>query len=113
MGPGSQAPPVYTCCFAGVRAEEYDYFYEMIAHEEAGRIGTPGFGDALGAGMVIGMPPVVIMGPQAMKDKVVLPILRGEKRIALAISEPFAGRCGAQSNALCCAQTGHTPNVDV
>jgi alkylation response protein AidB-like acyl-CoA dehydrogenase len=76
---------------AGVRAEEYDYFYEMIAHEEAGRIGTPGFGDALGAGMVIGMPPVVIMGPQAMKDKVVLPILRGEKRIALAISEPFAG----------------------
>ncbi len=41
--------------------------------------------------MVIGLPPVVLFGGAQVKEKVVLPVLRGERRIALAISEPFAG----------------------
>ena len=41
--------------------------------------------------MVIGLPPVVLFGKEAMREQVVLPVLRGDKRIALAISEPFAG----------------------
>ena len=37
----------------GVTAEEFDYFHELIAHQEIARIATPGLCDGLGAGFVI------------------------------------------------------------
>mmetsp|Transcript_14754 Transcript_14754/g.19357 ORF Transcript_14754/g.19357 Transcript_14754/m.19357 type:complete len:518 (+) Transcript_14754:181-1734(+) len=75
----------------GVSKEEFDYFHEGIVHEEMGRIGCPGFTDGLGSGMVIGLPPVVNFGSDWMKEKVCTEVLSGEKRIALAITEPYAG----------------------
>eukprot|EP00668_Euglena_longa_P043352 GGOE01057585.1.p1 GENE.GGOE01057585.1~~GGOE01057585.1.p1 ORF type:complete len:457 (-),score=137.92 GGOE01057585.1:304-1674(-) len=75
----------------GITPEKYDYFYEMIVQEEFARIGCPGFCEALASGMVIGLPPVVLFGSRAVKEKYVLPVLQGKRRIALAVSEPFAG----------------------
>ena len=63
----------------------------MIAHEELSAIGYAGYGDSLGTGLVIGLPPVINFGKPALIAKVVPEVLRGEKRICLAISEPTAG----------------------
>ena len=41
--------------------------------------------------MVIGLPPLINFGSDWMKNTVVPEILRGEKRICLAITEPTAG----------------------
>jgi len=90
IGPGDHLkfPPRLP---GGVKPEEFDYFYEGIAHEEMGRIGAPGWADGCGSGMTIGLPPVLNFGPDWMKEKVGREVLSGEKRIALAITEPYAG----------------------
>ncbi|RKO88441.1 acyl-CoA dehydrogenase/oxidase [Blyttiomyces helicus] len=75
----------------GVKPEEFDYFHEMIAHEELASMGINGYQDSLATGMIIGLPPVIHFGPKWMQEKVVGPVLRGEKRICLAISEATAG----------------------
>jgi len=71
--------------------KEFDYFHEMIAHEEMGRLGLPSYVDGIRAGYVIGASPVWKFGPEWMKKEIGIPVVRGEKRICLAISEPFAG----------------------
>ncbi|OAJ44746.1 hypothetical protein BDEG_27946 [Batrachochytrium dendrobatidis JEL423] len=43
------------------------------------------------SGMVIGLPPVIYFGSDSLKQKVIGPVLRGEKRICLSITEPGAG----------------------
>ncbi|KAH6599394.1 hypothetical protein BASA50_003090 [Batrachochytrium salamandrivorans] len=75
----------------GVSPDKFDYFHEMIAHEEVSRLGVPGYGDSLATGMVIGLPPVVYFGSKSIKEKVIGEVLRGEKRICLSITEPSAG----------------------
>jgi len=75
----------------GVKPEEFDYFHEMIAHEETARLGTPGFADGITAGLTIGLPPIFNFGSPALKSKIVPEVLSGEKRICLAITEPFTG----------------------
>eukprot|EP00192_Tetraselmis_astigmatica_P012977 CAMPEP_0117672596 /NCGR_PEP_ID=MMETSP0804-20121206/13991_1 /TAXON_ID=1074897 /ORGANISM="Tetraselmis astigmatica, Strain CCMP880" /LENGTH=407 /DNA_ID=CAMNT_0005481213 /DNA_START=11 /DNA_END=1232 /DNA_ORIENTATION=- len=86
----------------GVRPEEFDFFHELIAHEEVARIGCPGFQDGIGAGMIIGLPPVIHFGRKELAAKVVPEVLRGDKRICLAISEPTAGSdvAGIQTTAV-------------
>ncbi|KAI9336340.1 acyl-CoA dehydrogenase/oxidase [Obelidium mucronatum] len=74
-----------------VKPEEFDYFHEAIVHEEMARVGMYGYGEAVGSGMVIGLPPVMNFGPAWMKEKVVKEVLNGEKMICLAITEPGAG----------------------
>lgn len=63
----------------------------MLVHQETARLGCPGFVDGIGAGLVIGLPPVMHFGPQWMKEEVGMKVLTGEKIIALAISEAYAG----------------------
>merc|ERR1719437_287304 len=75
----------------GVKPSEFDHFHELIAHEEMGRLNCPSFNDGLGAGFCIGLPPVLHFAPAHIRDKVVPEVLRGDKRICLAISEPAAG----------------------
>jgi len=76
----------------GVRGEDFDYFHELITHEEWMRItGTPGFQDGLGSGLVIGLPPVMQFGQEPIRSRVMRECLAGDKLICLAISEPFAG----------------------
>eukprot|EP00929_Paragymnodinium_shiwhaense_P084219 TRINITY_DN45014_c0_g1_i1.p1 TRINITY_DN45014_c0_g1~~TRINITY_DN45014_c0_g1_i1.p1 ORF type:complete len:529 (+),score=153.31 TRINITY_DN45014_c0_g1_i1:85-1671(+) len=75
----------------GVKPSEFDHFHEQIAHEEMGRLECPSFNDGLGAGFCIGLPPVAHFAPPHIRDRVVPEVLRGDKRICLAISEPAAG----------------------
>ncbi|EGF77101.1 hypothetical protein BATDEDRAFT_91934 [Batrachochytrium dendrobatidis JAM81] len=75
----------------GVKPEEFDYFHEMITHEEISALSMRGYTESLGSGMVIGLPPVIYFGSDSLKQKVIGPVLRGEKRICLSITEPGAG----------------------
>lgn len=75
----------------GLSPDKFDYFHEQIVHEEFGYAGYPGFVDGLGAGFCIGLPPVLHFASNQMRFKVVPEVLRGDKRVCLAISEPGAG----------------------
>jgi len=91
IGPGPHVKMLAIPLPGGVKPEEFDYFHELIAHEEISRLGLPSLVDGLGAGLVIGLPPVLVFGSNQLRMKVVPEVLRGEKRICLAISEPQAG----------------------
>jgi len=82
----------------GIEAEHYDYFHGLIFAEEMRR-GTdwcPGVTDGLYGGMAIGLPPLLKFGSKHLIEKYAVPVIRGEKRICLAISEPYAGSDVAQ-----------------
>ncbi|KAJ3187949.1 hypothetical protein HDU85_006342 [Gaertneriomyces sp. JEL0708] len=89
MGPGPHLKGLTLP--GGVKPEEFDYFHEMIAHEEIGGVANPGFTDSLATGMVIGLPPVLIFGKPELRNRVVREVLGGQKRICLAITEATAG----------------------
>ncbi|KAJ9470429.1 Acyl-CoA dehydrogenase [Diplonema papillatum] len=88
----------------GVAPEEFDQFHELIAQTEFSRLMTPGFIDGIGAGHLIGVPPIMHFGSPAMKEKYTAMCLKGEKIAALAITEPFVGsdvagmRCTAKKS---------------
>jgi len=75
----------------GIKPEEYTYTHEKILQEETSRLQCPGFSDSCFAGFNIGAPPLINYGTEAMKREVLPEILAGRKRIALAITEAFAG----------------------
>jgi len=75
----------------GITPKEFDYFHELICHEEIARLLCPGFIDGLGAGFWIGLPPVIRFAQPALVAAVVPHVLRGDKRICLAITEPQTG----------------------
>ncbi|TPX62529.1 hypothetical protein PhCBS80983_g00251 [Powellomyces hirtus] len=89
MGPGPHLKGMSLP--GGVKPEEYDYFHEMIAHEEIAGLGLPGYQDSVATGMVIGLPPVLHFAQKELKQKVVSEVLSGKKRICLAITEATAG----------------------
>jgi len=74
-----------------VKPEEFDYFHEMIMHQEMARLGTPGFLDGLWGGYLISAPCVMHFGSEGMKRSIGKELLLGDKQSCLAISEPFAG----------------------
>ncbi|HML06870.1 MAG TPA: acyl-CoA dehydrogenase family protein [Xanthobacteraceae bacterium] len=73
--------------FGGVPA---DRFYSIILSQELARSGAGGVGASL-MSHTIGLPAIIRFGSQALKRKVVPPVLAGEKIAALAITEPGAG----------------------
>lgn len=75
----------------GVKPEEFDYFHEMIITTELSRLPERGFVTSLNAGMIIGLPPVLNFGSEELIKEVAEPALNGDKFVALAISEAFAG----------------------
>jgi acyl-CoA dehydrogenase len=75
--------------------EEYggvscDRFYRLIWAQELARAGSGGISASLNS-HTIGAPPIARFGSEAMKRRVLPPILAGEKISALAITEPGAG----------------------
>jgi acyl-CoA dehydrogenase len=75
--------------------EEYggtpaDPFYQIIASEEFGRCGCGGVAASLNS-HGIGLPPVVKAGSAALKQRVIPPVLAGQKIAALAVTEPSGG----------------------
>ncbi|KAI8817766.1 acyl-CoA dehydrogenase/oxidase [Fimicolochytrium jonesii] len=90
MGPGPHLKLVPKLP-GGVSPDEFDYFHELVGHEELTRLGIYGYAEGLASGMVIGLPPVMVFGPNWMKEKIIPEVLMGNKRICLAISEPTVG----------------------
>jgi len=85
-----------------ISSEEFDHFHELIVNFELSRFGTRAYVDALLAGEVIGLPPVLNFGSPELRAKVVPEVLDGKKFICLAISEAFAGSdvAGLQTTAV-------------
>jgi len=75
----------------GMKPEEYTYCHDKIIHEEIARMQSPGFIDSMFAGFTIGAPPLFNYGTDLMKKTILPEVLAGRKRIALAITEAFAG----------------------
>ncbi|KAJ3417081.1 hypothetical protein HDV05_006940 [Chytridiales sp. JEL 0842] len=75
----------------GIKPEEWDAFHELVIGDELARIGSSGVAAAFTLGPSIALPPIIFFAPQHLKDKIIGPVLRGEKTIALAITEPYAG----------------------
>lgn len=55
------------------------------------RCNSRGYGDGLGGGTVIGLPPVMNFANPALRERIMKEVLSGKKFISLAISEAFAG----------------------
>jgi len=70
---------------------ELDPFHELIFIDEVSRCGSGGVLWGLSGGLSIGLPPVLHFGSEELKERIVPPVLRGEKFICLAITEPYAG----------------------
>ena len=73
--------------YGGVEA---DGFYRLVVTEELARVGSGG----IIAGLMshgIGLPPIVALGTDSLKQKIVAQVLRGERISALAITEPSGG----------------------
>jgi acyl-CoA dehydrogenase len=75
--------------------EEYgglptDRFFSIIASQELARAGAGGVSASL-MSHTIGAPPIARLGSKAMKDRVLPPVLAGEKISCLAITEPDGG----------------------
>ncbi|KAI8809546.1 putative acyl-CoA dehydrogenase [Cladochytrium replicatum] len=75
----------------GIKPDEWDVFHELVLTDELSRIGAHGVNEAISLGPSIALPPVLLFGSPAMKKKVVPGVLSGQKGIALAITEPYAG----------------------
>ncbi|KAI9319326.1 acyl-CoA dehydrogenase/oxidase [Dichotomocladium elegans] len=91
IGPGKWLKEYAVRLPGGLDPDEYDYFHETIVHEEMGRIGAKGAVTGMVGGMTISVPTIIHFGSKKMKAEVIPPILAGKKRMALAITEPYAG----------------------
>jgi len=67
-----------------------DLFYTLVAAEELARAGSGGVQAGLGSHQ-IALPPILAQGSAELQQRVVPPVLRGEKIAALAITEPGGG----------------------
>ena len=67
-----------------------DLFFKIVSAEEYARCGCGGVVASLGS-HTIGLPPLALAGSEALKQRVIPPVLRGEKIAALAITEPSGG----------------------
>ncbi|CAM3759641.1 acyl-CoA dehydrogenase family protein [Parendozoicomonas haliclonae] len=67
-----------------------DVFHKVVFTEEIMRAGSGGLSAGIGS-HDIGLPPIVRLGSAELKERVVPPVLRGEKIAALAITEPGGG----------------------
>jgi len=73
---------------AGIKAEEWDGFHDLILWDELTRGGAIA---SLFIGLVVGAPPLRHFASKQLQQKILPEILSGEKRICLAITEPAAG----------------------
>lgn len=74
----------------GGTSEGIDHWHQNIVSEEICRTSLGGLPSTL-MSHGIGLPPVVAFGSEALKQEIIPPVLAGEKRIALSITEPSGG----------------------
>jgi len=89
--------------YGGTQPADFDPFYELILCDELSRTCGGGVLGQMGINSMA-LPPILLAGSQAIKDRVVRDVIAGKKNICLAISEPYAGsdvagiRCSAQKD---------------
>ena len=71
-----------------VPPEKWDLFHEMLLTDEISRAGSGGLVWSLIGGFGIGCPPLVKFGKKELVKRILPDILKGDKRICLAITEP-------------------------
>jgi len=94
MGPGpwlKDAQEMGIQIPGGVTPEEFDYFHELLVHQEIARVGRSGFIDSIGTGWGISAPAVYYFANDHLKKTVGRALLKGDKWSALCITEPFCG----------------------
>ena len=74
----------------GGTSEGLDPFHKLLTSMEMGRMGAGGVGASLMT-HGIGLPPILAIGSDEMKQRIAPPVLAGEKIIALGITEPSGG----------------------
>lgn len=75
----------------GLKVEDFDYTHFAIYISEMKRSGLGGTSESLTAGVGYGVPPIIKYGNKQLKDRFLPMLLRGDKRICIAITEPGAG----------------------
>ena len=71
--------------------DKVDYFTELIVHEERARLMAPGAEDAMITGVNVTLPAILNYGTEEMRGEFATKVLRGEIRLALAITETLQG----------------------
>jgi len=84
--------PMYPASMGGTPPADgkFDAFHDLIWIDELSRTGASGLIACLTI-FTMALPPVILYGSADIKERVVGPVLRGEKCIALCITEPTAG----------------------
>jgi alkylation response protein AidB-like acyl-CoA dehydrogenase len=77
--------------FGGQEPFEWDAFHSIVKADELARCGAAGVATALTGSLAIALPPILTVGSDYLKEKVARDCISGEKVIALAITEPWAG----------------------
>lgn len=70
--------------------DDGDIFCKIIVKEELARVGPGGVRASL-LSHGIGLPPIINLGSDALREAIAPPVLAGEKIICLAITEPAGG----------------------
>jgi acyl-CoA dehydrogenase len=79
----------------GGHSAGFDIFHSLTQSEEMAAAGAGGLGASLMT-HGIGLPPILAMGSQEMKQRIAPAVLAGDKIIGLAITEPSGGSDVAQ-----------------
>lgn len=74
----------------GGHSDGFDIFHGLTQTEELSAVGAGGLGASLMT-HGIGLPPILALGSDELKQRVAPPVLAGEKIIALGITEPSGG----------------------
>lgn len=74
----------------GGHSEGFDIFHGMVMSNELARVGAGGLGASLMT-HGIGLPPILAVGSDELKQRIAPPVLAGDKIIALGITEPSGG----------------------
>jgi alkylation response protein AidB-like acyl-CoA dehydrogenase len=84
--------PMFPEAIGGTPPEggNYDAFHDLIWLDELARCGSGGIVSAFTI-YTMALPPILMVGSDYIREKVVTPVLTGEKILSLAISEPYAG----------------------
>lgn len=91
MGPGKHLKDAPNLLDGAVKAEEFDYFHDLILAQEMTRASARGFQDGNMAGMAIGQSVILNYAKDPLKKRVSDDVFSGKKKICLAITEAFAG----------------------
>ena len=79
----------------GGHSDGFDIFHSLVQSEELAAVGAGGLGASLMTHS-IGLPPILALGSEEMKQRIAPAVLSGENIIGLAITEPSGGSDVAQ-----------------